>query len=275
MEKGNISLSSSDGMNSQSSETQRRTSKKKTFIMLVAVVVVIITVCVIIAVVVNARVDDNYQSKPKEEESSSKNDFIQRFFHKVQKAFIECNQDMVAFKPKISIDEIRTQYRPFDYSPANVKKVADIGAHLRAEFSEMITKEVESTLTEKELKGVYEMRQFLRHFGVAGPYSTSYYTGVWMLGPNSMLWEPIEYMWSWIETIFTDNLLKPKTLTEFKQTLDIMSMYKDSINNYTENMKMGVKRGMVRNIEACKAGLKAFKYYFRGFAIRNETGLCL
>jgi hypothetical protein len=40
-----------------------------------------------------------------------------------------------------------------------------------------------------------------------------------------------------------------------------------------ENMKTGVKSGMVRNIEACKGGLQAFKSYFYWHAaVNNGTG---
>ena len=37
-------------------------------------------------------------------------------------------------------------------------------------------------------------------------------------------------------------------------------------------MKMGVQKGMVRNIEACLAGLDLMRTTFRNISLYNETG---
>lgn len=266
--------SSSDEMSPQRGETRQRSWKpeRRLVWMSIAVLVVIVAACVIIVVAVNRHSSNTTQSGPKEEESTSRNELLERFFYGVKEAYYECHPDLILYE-KISEDEVKARYRPFDYSPSSIKKIADTAAKLRSEFSQLITEEFEATLTERELKGVYEMRQFLRLFGGRGPYDSSYYTGVWMLGPNTMVWEPIKSMFRMMHSLFLHPKFKLNKLTDFEWGLHIMSMFKHSVNNYTENMKLGVKAGMVRNVEACKAGLKAFKMYYRGFALNNETGL--
>lgn len=254
-------------------EVQNRAfSRKKAILLIVSVVLLLITVTVIIVVLKVRPSSSNFPSGPKIQGSSSKHDFIRKFLVKVQESYFDCNPEAIVTKQDVKVGEILARYRPFNYNPSSLKKAADKALELRVEFAKQFTKKVESTLKPNELRVVYEMKQFLRHFGGAGPYDTSYYTGLWMLGPNTMVWEPIQTMWSWFEYIFTVKQSRPKNLAEFRHILEVMFMMKESVNNYTNNMMMGVERGMVRNIEACRAGLKSFKHFYRGFALNGEKG---
>ena len=46
----------------------------------------------------------------------------------------------------------------------------------------------------------------------------------------------------------------------------------DGIYQYISNMKEGVKRGMVRSVEDCKAGIHAVRQEYLNISLHNETG---
>ena len=59
-------------------------------------------------------------------------------------------------------------------------------------------------------------------------------------------------------------------IVHFRQKLQEQA---DAILQYVENMKEGVRRGMVRSVAECKAGIYAVKQEFLNISRFNETGI--
>lgn len=238
--------------------------KSKYIILFACLVLVIAGITVVLVVFLTRKVSDS-QTVPKEEESSSNktkrrnaHEIFNNFLTKVQDAYYDIYRNEIYNKQNVTKDEIREKIRPFDFSPAALKKAADTALRLRSELNSLFTAD-EATLTQRELRALYEARTFLRHF--QGPYDTMYYSGDWMLGPNIMAWQPIGSLLLWIEYV-PFNVLQPRSVEEAEKFIAFLKQQRASTVQYMENMKMGVRAGMVRNIEACKGGLLRLKSRF-------------
>ena len=51
---------------------------------------------------------------------------------------------------------------------------------------------------------------------------------------------------------------------------NILESYNKSISRYTQNVKLGVKAGMVGSIEECRAGIDSLKEYFSHIYTERE-----
>lgn len=54
-----------------------------------------------------------------------------------------------------------------------------------------------------------------------------------------------------------------KTIKDFERFMDVLKGFRDSINQYRENIQLGVKVGMVNSLEECKVGYDCIVDSFR------------
>jgi hypothetical protein len=47
----------------------------------------------------------------------------------------------------------------------------------------------------------------------------------------------------------------------------------DAVYQYIENMKEGVRRGMIRSVDDCKAGIDAVKHRYLKISLHGKTGM--
>merc|ERR550519_3165732 len=66
---------------------------------------------------------------------------------------------------------------------------------------------------------------------------------------------------------------KPASLKDVELIKTKLITHKKAVERYAENMKMGVVKGMVRNVEACQAGVHALKRAYYNISMFNETGV--
>lgn len=239
--------------------------KSKYLILLACLVLIIAGITVVVVVSLTKKASDS-QTVPKEEKSSSNktdkesnaHEILNTFLTKVHDSFYEVYPNVIYRKINVTKDEIREKIRPFDFSPAALKKAADTASQLRSELDTLFTADNEATLTQRELRALYEARTFLRYF--QGPYDTIYYTGDWMLGPNTMVWQPVGS--SFLLLRHATSFLRPRNVEEAEKYIEFLKRFRSSTAQYMENMKAGVRAGMVRNIEACRGGLLTFKSRF-------------
>ena len=127
----------------------------------------------------------------------------------------------------------------------------------------------EGKLKSRERKSLAQVRHFLRHiFGA--PFDGNYYFGDYLLGPNVFCWQPI----------CSVGVLLEKTLPFFKpsdvQGLNILIEKLYEVNQtfqiYIDNLRYGVKAGMVRSLEECKAGLDAMQTYYFNISFSGPSG---
>ncbi|XP_032218034.2 uncharacterized protein LOC5517661 [Nematostella vectensis] len=196
---------------------------------------------------------------------------LQEFLDKVQAKYFKLHPNAVAWKPGASREEMRKTFRPFDPSPQKIKIRTDAAFHLLEEIKNITVQENTITsLKPREKKLVAQMKFFLNtNFGQ--PYDGNYYSGDWMMGPNFFCFQPVCNVGMELSTYIP--ILKPSSLDDVKRLEEILKLYKKSITQFTENIKLGVKSGMVRSVEECETGLNAFKGTFPMIAQHNETGI--
>lgn len=184
------------------------------------------------------------------------------YFHKLHPETI---QNMARVTP----EDIRRTFRPFDPSPDAIKNRTDIAKATLDELNAL--KFNVSLLKLRERKAIHVARAILRNnFGWA-PYGQDYYNGDWLLGPDMFCWNPVCSVFTNLNSAFSH--FKPRNMTELERLRDFFEEYNRTIERYIENWKLGVRVGYVRQLEGCKAGLHNIKYVvYRGMTLKNESG---
>ena len=195
------------------------------------------------------------------------------FIKKVQKAYYKMNPNKIIFMPDATIANTRQEFSAYDAMPSAIKRRTDMAKQLYAEISNM--KLNEKTMLLRERKALAQVKHYLQsNFGA--PYDENYYAGDWMMGPNYFCWQPICYIGSDLFYHFTANPkykgFQPKNLSDMEFVIDAIKKHGKSVSQYVENMKYGVKAGMVRSVKDCESGLNSISSRFPIIARNNETG---
>ena len=125
-------------------------------------------------------------------------------------------------------------------------------------------------LKPRERKALAQVKHYLQHmFGQ--PYDVNYYAGDWMMGPNLFCWQEIcAHGYGVYNGI--GRYHKPYNASDVKLIESKLKTHKAGFLQYIENMKMGVRRGMIRSTEECLAGLNSIKRRYLNTSRYNETG---
>ncbi|KXJ27498.1 uncharacterized protein LOC110235879 [Exaiptasia diaphana] len=83
----------------------------------------------------------------------------------------------------------------------------------------------------------------------------NYYTGDWMMGPDQFCYKSICYIENEIHNELAN--FKPSTVKEMEAFRDTLIKLNNTFGQYVENLKLGVKAGMVGSQEACLTGYYA------------------
>ena len=151
--------------------------------------------------------------------------------------------------------------------PKSIKETTDAARVLLEDFNSLRIDT--SALTPRELKGLAELQQFLEHnFGQA---YDDYYTGAWLLGPNIMCAHYMCRRFMYDVSSATAN--QPiETVQDVAKFRDTLAHYGRLVHQYMENIRQGVKSGMVRSVEACLAGADALKAKYLKIAELDASG---
>jgi len=124
----------------------------------------------------------------------------------------------------------------------------------------------------RERKAIHVAKAILlNNFGWI-PTGQNYYAGDWMLGPNLFCWEPICEVFLNLGAAIS--YFKPRNLSELRRLDQLFKHYNYTFVRYIENLKLGVRTGYVRSLEACKVGTHNMHYlFYRNIALGNETGV--
>ena len=186
------------------------------------------------------------------------------YFHKL-------HPEMIYQMAKVTPEEIRKIFRPFDPNPEAIRNRTELA---NATLNELNSLQFNTSLLKlRERKAVHVARSVLRNnFGWA-PYGQDYFNGDWLLGPDSHCVIPVCSLLTHLNAAFS--YFKPRNLTELEKLKDIFEDYNRTLERHIENWKYGVRAGYVRPLEGCKAGLHQIKYVaYRGMTLKNERGKC-
>ena len=125
-------------------------------------------------------------------------------------------------------------------------------------------------LKPREYKALLQVKHYLKYiFGT--PYDGNYYSGDWMLGPNSFCWQPM----CGLSYDIYNNIgnLKPRNVSEVGDVIKHFQDLNATVMQYIANMKMGIKAGMVRTQKECIGGMYAMKKRYENVSEYGEKGI--
>ena len=259
-------------------------------LLVVAVIVLTVGIALIAAAASDKKTDKKSDSTSKQggegkatttvppttEAPSSRCDFSEEaqkvglveFLDRVEATYYKLHPYDVHYDPDVTTDRVKTEYVGYDPTPSVIKTRTDTALALLKEISE---KEVDTDkLKPRERKALAQVKHHLQHvFGK--PYDVNYYAGDWMMGPNLFCWQEICYH-GYAVYNGIGLYLKPYNAEDVKLIESKLKTHKEGILQYIENMKMGVRRGMIRSEEECQAGIDAIKGAYLFTSRYNETG---
>lgn len=96
------------------------------------------------------------------------------FVNKLKVVFYQLHPYEVSYKPRVSADEVRKNFKAFDPTPSSIKNITDTSRSLLQELNTLhINTELLKT---RESKALAELKHFLEHsFG--NVYDFDYYSG--------------------------------------------------------------------------------------------------
>jgi hypothetical protein len=201
-----------------------------------------------------------------------------KFLDKVKRKYYELHPFNVFYDPDVSkatdqkgaAERVKAEYVAFDTTPSVIKDRTDTAWSLLDELNKLGI--VEERLKPRERKSLAQARHYLKQvFGQ--PYDVNYYTADWMLGPDLFCYRQICYLGYGI--YHATRYLKPNSSKDVELIEKKLKTNKDAVERYINNMKIGVKKGMIRNTESCVAGLNAMKRAYLNISLFNETGRCI
>ncbi|EDO33631.1 predicted protein [Nematostella vectensis] len=241
---------------------QSKRAKNGRVIVLVAAGVIIVGIsCLAAGIALMVKYSVKKQSKTSSENgfttAETKNSRFSSLLQKLQDTHFELYPERIFMKPDLTAAEAKKRFRSYDPTPSRLKYVTDTSRALLKEFENFDPSSSELSLRERR---AYEQAKFwLKHVYPHGiPFGYDYYVGDWLLGPDVFCWMPICYVLEFFE--FTMKNLKPNNLGEMELFLEKLREINKTFSQYESNLKLGIKTGMVRNVEGCESGYNGFRY---------------
>lgn len=190
---------------------------------------------------------------------------LDEFLAKVKSTYYKMRPNNAVYDPDATPDSVRQDFSPYNAHPDAIRDRTDAARRLYSEAIYLDKKVDRNKLKPREIKAIAQVKHFLQsNFGV--PYDENYYAGDWMLGPNKFCWQPICDVGNDLSAHFTYESwgIRPKTVDDVNFVIDHLKKLNDSLMQYIENVKYGVKAGFVRSVEDCQDGLYSIqRAYFK------------
>ena len=195
---------------------------------------------------------------------------VDKFLQKVQDKYFDLHPQDLVFKPGgVKPWVLRAKFKPYNPDPKNLKRVTDSALQLLDELDGLGVKT--RRLKPRERKAIAQVKHFLQNnFGK--PYDADYYTGDFLMGPNLFCWQQICDVGSSDIAQGLSNFL-PKNLDDVGLFLNNMKLVAETFSTYINNLRLGVKAGMVRSTEECQAGINSFKRSYLQISLQGEQGM--
>lgn len=198
---------------------------------------------------------------------------LDEFLRKVKTTYYKMNPNNVAYDPDSTPATIRVDFSPYNAHPDAIRARTDAARALYDEAQKLDKNADSSRMKPREIKAIAQVKHFLQsNFGA--PYDENYYAGDWMLGPNKFCWQAICSVGSDIKAHFTYKSwgIRPKTVDDVNFVIDHLKLLNDSLMQYIENVKYGVKAGFVRAEEDCQDGLYSIQRRYFNVSQQGPQG---
>ena len=190
------------------------------------------------------------------------------FLDRVKATYYKLHPYNVYWDPDVTTDKIRAEFVAYDPTPSVIKNRTDTALVLLQEINEKTISA--EALKPRERKALAQVKHYLQHiFGQ--PYDVNYYAGDWMMGPNLFCWQEICYHGYAVHNVL-GLYHKPYNASDVELIQTKLKTHKAGILQYIENTKMGVRKGMVRSLDECQAGIDSIKREYLNVSLYNATG---
>lgn len=201
---------------------------------------------------------------------------LDMFLVKVKTTYYKMNPNNVVHDPDSTPTIIRQNFSPYNAHPDAIRNRTEAARALYREAKDLDQKADSTKMKPREVKAIAQVKHFLQsNFGA--PYDENYYAGDWMLGPNKFCWQPICAVGNDIKSHFTYKSwgIQPKTVDDVNFVIDHLKRLNDSLMQYIENVKYGVKAGFVRPEEDCQDGLYSIQRTYFNVSQQGPLGMCI
>lgn len=277
-------MSETTKYNLEISETEVKTTNKTKFVLFgigILLIIVGLVLIIVAAVKKGEDCDSNGSSTspaptPKTQANFSAEALkvgLDEFLDEVKATYYKSNPNSIVYNPDATPNLIREVFSPYKCHPDKIKNRTDTARELYDRTIKISQTVDPAKLFPREAKALEQLKHFLQsNFGA--PYDENYYAGDWLLGPNLFCWQPICAVGNDIKSHFTfkPKGFKPKTVEDVEFVIDHLKQLNDSLTQYVENMKYGIKAGYIRSVEECKAGLGSMKRRFLTVALGGKEG---
>ena len=190
------------------------------------------------------------------------------FLDRVKSTYYKLHPYDVFYDPDVTTNQVKKEYVSYDPTPSVIKNRTDTALVL---LKEIKNKRINTfMLKPREKKALAQVKHYLQHmFGK--PYGANYYSGDWMMGANLYCMQEIcDHGNAVYNGIGRHH--KPHSVHDVRDIARKLKTHQQSFLQYIMNMKMGIRAGMVRSKEACRAGFDAIRRKYLKIHLDNETG---
>ena len=192
-----------------------------------------------------------------------------KFLGKVFQAYYQFFPYELAYKPGgVTEAYLRANFKPYDPSPAKLREITTNSLQLLKELDDMKINTNKLKLREK--KAMVQLKHFLKHI-FATPYDGNYFAGDFLMGPNLFCWQPICSVGSHV--YYNMRYFKPSTVQDVDFLQDKFKQLNETFSQYIENLRYGIRAGMVRSVEECIAGVNAMKQSYLNVFLKGDVGM--
>lgn len=254
--------------------------RKRNLLMLVAGVIALVgLILLIVGIVLIAKatregcdepVAGQMQSDRCSYSEEAKRAGVDTFLQKVQDTYFVLHPQDLVFKPGgVQASVLMVKFKPYDPDPKNLKRITDSAQNLLGELQGLGVNT--RRLKPREKKAIAQLKHYLQHnFG--WPYDADYYAGDFLMGPNLFCRQQICFVGlSDIQKGLGNFVLK--NLDDVRLLLNKMKLVAKTFSTYINNLRLGVKAGMVRSTEECLAGINSFKRRYLQISLQGEQGM--
>ena len=193
---------------------------------------------------------------------------LSEFLGRVKATFYKLHPYDVYWDPDVTESTVRKEYVAYDPTPSIIKTRTDTALALLKEINDKTINT--DAMKPRERKALAQVKHYLQHmFGQ--PYDVNYYAGDWMMGPNLFCWQEICYHGYGVHNGLGLRH-KPYNASDVELIETKLKTHKAGILQYIKNMQMGVRKGMVRSVEECQAGINTIKRQYLNVSLYNSTG---
>lgn len=174
------------------------------------------------------------------------------FLKRIDSTVRELHPYDARFMTGVSIEDKKKIFQPYNPTPESIKAISERAHSMLEELGSL--KIDKKLLLARERRMIAKTHHFLRHY-FGRPFENNYLAGYWMLGPGRYCYRTFKGITSIKQQLTTVFLLfAPKTASELEAALNLLAKFKTGINQFKENLKSGIRTGMVGSVTVCKEG---------------------